>query len=121
MPTLPTPAEALKALRAQPGIDLTKQTEGTRIIVETDRHLFEIKLVVPSSGLVEISGSHPGLHNVTIGQYLRGVYVLDASICIDRWIGRTMQMLLRFRNTQYLSGPVVTAVIYGPGWTYDVF
>jgi hypothetical protein len=32
-----------------------------------------------------------------------------------------MQMLLRFRNGNFLSGPVVTASIVGPGWSFDVF
>ena len=30
-------------------------------------------------------------------------------------------MFLRFRNGDFLTGPVITASVIGPGWTYDVF
>jgi hypothetical protein len=121
MQTLPTPEEALAALKSQPGIDLTKQKKGTRIIVETDSLLFEIVVLDPARCLIEVASTTPLLREPTIGQYLRGVYVLDASVGIDHWIGRTMQMFLHFRNGDFLTGPVVTASIAGPGWTYDVF
>jgi len=121
MQELPTPAEALAALKKQPGIDITKQQPGTKIIVETDNLIFELKVIDPSKGLVEATSNSPVLREPTLGQYLRGVYVLDASVGIDHWIGRTMQMFIRFRNGDYLTGPAVTASLYGPGWTYDVF
>ncbi len=121
MPTLPTPEEALTALKAQPGIDLSKLAKNTKIIVETDSHLFEIKVLDPATGHVEINGTAPQLRQPTVGQYLRSIYVLDARVGIDKWIGRTMQMFLRFRNGDFLSGPVVTASVSGPGWSYDVF
>ncbi len=121
MQELPTPAEALAALKKQPGIDISKQRPGTKIIVETDNLIFELKVVDPSRGLLEVTSNSPLLRRPTIGQYLRGVYVLDASVGIDHWIGRTMQMFLRFRNGYSLTGPVITASLSGPGWTYDVF
>jgi hypothetical protein len=121
MKTLPTPEEALKALKAQPGIDISQQPKGSKIIVETDGHLFEITVLSPVNRLVEVSGTEPVLREPTVGQYLRGVYVLDASVGFDNWIGRTMQMTIKFRNGIFLSGPVVTASIAGPGWNYEVF
>lgn len=121
MPALPTPEEALKALKAQPGIDLTRQRKGTKIMVETDNHLFEITVLNPASGLVEVSSTLPLLRQSTVGQYLRGVYVLDANVGLDAWIGRTLQMFIRFRNGNFMSGPVVAASVVGLGWTYDVF
>jgi len=121
MPALPTPEEALKALKAQPGIDLARQNKGTKIMVETDNHLFEITVLNPASGLVEVSSTLPLLRQSTVGQYLRGVYVLDANVGLDAWIGRTLQMFIRFRNGTFMSGPVVAASVVGLGWTYDVF
>ncbi len=121
MQELPTAAEALTALKAQPGIDITKQKAGTRIIVETDSLLFELKILDPFRCLVEVTSTAPQLREPTVGQYLRGIYVLDASVGIDHWIGRTMQMFLRFRNGDFLTGPVVAASLSGPGWTFDVF
>ena len=118
---LPTPDEALAALKKQPGIDITKQRPGTKIIVETDNLIFELKVVDPAKCLVEVTSNSPLLREPTVGQYLRGVYVLDASVGIDHWIGRTMQMFLRFRNGDFLTGPAVTASASGPGWTYEVF
>src|SRR5208282_3068192 len=55
MKTLPTPEEALKALKAQPGIDISQQPKGSKIIVETDGHLFEITVLSPVNRLVEVS------------------------------------------------------------------
>jgi hypothetical protein len=121
MPALPTPEEALKALKAQPGIDLTRQRKGTKIMVETDNHLFEITVLNPASGLVEVSSTLPLLRESTVGQYLRGVYALDANVGLDAWIGRTLQMFIRFRNGNLMSAPVIAASVIGPGWTYDVF
>ena len=121
MQTLPTPQEALAALKSQPGIDVAKQKPGTKIIVETDNLIFELKVIDPSKGYVEVTSNSPLLREPTIGQYLRGVYVLDASVGIDHWIGRTMQMFLRFRNGDFLTGPAVTASLSGEGWSYDVF
>jgi hypothetical protein len=121
MPALPTPEEALKALKAQPGIDLTRQKKGTTIMVETDNHLFEITVLNPASGLVEVSSTLPLLRESTVGQYLRGVYAFDANVGLDAWIGRTLQMFIRFRNGNFMSGPAVAASVIGPGWTYDVF
>ena len=66
MPALPTPEEALKALKAQPGIDLTRQRKGTKIMVETDNHLFEITVLNPASGLVEVSSTLPLLRESTV-------------------------------------------------------
>ena len=56
-----------------------------------------------------------------MGQYLRGVYALDANVGLDAWIGRTLQMFIRFRNGNLMSAPVIAASVIGPGWTYDVF
>ena len=67
----------------------------------------------PATGHVEINGTAPQLRQPTIGQYLRGIYVLDAQVGIDKWIGRTMQMFLRFRNGDFLSGPVVWPSVQG--------
>ena len=70
MQTLPTPEEALAALKSQPGIDLTKQKKGTRIIVETDSLLFEIVVLDPGRRLIEVASTTPLLREPTIGQYL---------------------------------------------------
>ena len=71
MPALPTPEETLKALKAQPGIDLTRQKKGTKIMVETDNHVFEITVRNPASGLVEVSSTLPLLRESTVCQPTR--------------------------------------------------
>jgi len=118
---LPTPEEALAALKKQPGIDITKQQAGHRILVETDNSLFDIEVLNPAAKLIKVYGTTPALRGTVIGQYVKGVYVLDGKVSIDNWIGRTMRMLLHFRNGDFLSGPVITATVSGPGWKYDIF
>jgi len=100
---------------------LARQSKDSRIFVETDNHLFEIVVVDPVKRLIEISGTDPVLKAATIGQYLCGIYALDESVRIADWIGRTLRMSIKFRNGIFLSGPVVSAGIIGPGWRYEVF
>ena len=123
MQTLPTPEEALEALKSQPGIDLTKQKKGTSIIVETDSLLFEIVVLDPGQS-VDRSREYGrrSCGSRRLASTFGASTSLDASVGIDNWIGRTMQMFHHFRNGDFsLTGPVVTASIAGPGWNYEVF
>ena len=44
---------------AEPGIDIRKLKPGTTILLEADPYLYEIKVMHPVHGIVEISSSDP--------------------------------------------------------------
>ena len=100
------------------GIDLRRLAPGTSILLETDTCLFELRVLNPTLGLVEISSTDPALHQATIGQLLSSVGPNGGR---DWWIGKGLAMRIRFRNGIYTSGPVASARVVGRGWHYDVF
>ena len=59
---------------AEPGIDIRKLTPGTILLVEAEPWLYEIKVVYPVHGIVEISSSDPHLRVATVGQVLQSVH-----------------------------------------------
>jgi hypothetical protein len=105
-------------LRAEPGIDVRRLKTGTRILVETGQHVYEIKVVPSGAGLVEISSTDPVLHRPTVGQFVGSV---SRSCEVEGWIGKHLFMVLRFRNGVYRSSPVLTAEVSGDDWHYAVF
>ena len=100
------------------GIDLRRLAPGNSILLETDARLYELKVMNPALGLVEISSTDPALHQATVGQLLSSV---GPSGSRDWWIGKGLAMRIRFRNGIYTSGPVASARVVGKGWHYDVF
>ena len=57
-------------LRAEPGIDVRRLKAGTRIIVETQSHVYEMSAVMANSGLFEISSTDPPLHKPVVGKFV---------------------------------------------------
>jgi len=100
------------------GIDLRRLAPGTSILLETDKHLYELKIVNPCLALVEISSTDPALRQATIGQLLSSIGPKGGK---DFWIGKGLAMRIRFRNGIFTSGPVASARIRGNRWYYDVF
>ena len=105
------------------GIDITKQKVDTIIMVETeDNHLFELKVVVPNKGVVEISGTESRLKLPVLG-ILTHSFADKTQIKtqINHFIGMLLKMALVFKNGNYESAPVIHASVKGPGYRYDVF
>jgi len=103
------------------GIDVTKQKIGTTLFIETeDGQLFEMKVVTPAKGVVEVHGTDPRLKAPVLG-VLTHSFSGDKRTQINHWIGLLLKMALVFRNGNLESGPVVHATIKGEGWSYDVF
>jgi hypothetical protein len=96
------------------GIDIQRLAPGTSILLETDAHVYELKVMNPALGLVAISSTDSTLRQATVGQLL-------SSGTKNWWIGKGLAMRLRFRNGIYTSGPVASARVRGKGWYYDVF
>ena len=111
---------------AEPGIDIRKLKPGTIILLEAEPSLYEIKVVYPVHGIVEISSSDPKLRVATIGQVLHSLHWSSPSVPIPSWIGRGLALEIRFRNGLYRTQPVTAAGVQGKRedgsrWTYEVF
>ena len=59
-------------LRTEPGIDVRRLKAGTYVFVETAEHVYEMKVVLPYAGLLEITSSDPPLHTPVVGQFVSG-------------------------------------------------
>ena len=111
---------------AEPGIDIRKLRPGTILLVEAEPWLYEIKVVYPVHGIVEISSSDPKLRVATIGQVLHSLRWSSPSVPIPSWIGRGLALEIRFRNGVYRTQPVRAASVQGKRevgsrWSYEVF
>jgi hypothetical protein len=116
-----TALETITALRHEPGIDLRLLKPGTIVFLETNLCQYELKVLNPDNCLIEISGTDEGLKQPTIGQFTASIYPLDPLVRLEGWIGRNLVMEIRFRNGNYVSGPIISAGLKGKGWDYEVF
>ena len=111
---------------AEPGIDIRKLKPGTIILLEAEPSLYEIKVVYPVHGIVEISSSDAHLRVATVGQLLHSVNWSRPGAPIPLWIGKGLALEIRFRNGLYRTQPVTAAGVQGKRedgsrWTYEVF
>ena len=111
---------------AEPGIDIRKLNPETTILLEADPYLYEMRVVYPIHGIVEISSSDPALGVPTVGQVLHSHHWSSPSAPIPLWIGRGFALDIRFRNGVYRTQPVMAASVSGKRhdgsrWSYEVF
>ena len=116
----------LTARPAEPGIDIRKLKPETTILLEADPYLYEMRVVYPVHGIVEISSSDPHLRVATVGQLLHSVHWPIPGAPIPLWIGKGLALEIRFRNGLYRTQPVTAAGVQGKRedgsrWTYEVF
>jgi hypothetical protein len=115
-----------------PRIDVLRLKVGTRLFVETEHNLYEMKVVVP--GLLEISSTDPALHQPTVGKFIgsRRMAFTQQFDTMSRpqrlpsndlpgRIAKGASMHIHFRNGEYLSTPVASAEVRGDNWYYLVF
>jgi hypothetical protein len=106
-------------LRQAPGIDMNRLKVGTRLMVETESAVYEMRVLHQPEALVEISSSDPQLRQPTVGQFVNSQF--PPACEVPRWIGKGLRMYLRFRNGYYLSSPVLSVEVKSDTWHYNVF
>lgn len=111
---------------AEPGIDIRKLKAETTILLEADPYLYEMRVMYPVHGVVEISSSDPRLRIPTVGQLLQSVHWSSPAAPRPLWIGRDLALEIRFRNGFYRTQPVTAASVSGKHedgsrWSYEVF
>lgn len=108
------------------GIDVTRQSVGTIILIETeDDVLLELEIMIPDKSIVRVSGTEPRLKHPVLG-ILSHSFSGDKKTQIEHWIGMLLCLSLSFKNGSYETKPVVHASVKGASsdgrsWTYDVF
>lgn len=110
----------------EPGIDIRKLKAETTILLEADPHLYEMRVMYPVHGVVEISSSDPQLRMATVGQLLHSVHWSSPAAPRPLWIGKGLALEIRFRNGSYRTQPVTAASVSGKHedgrpWSYEVF
>jgi hypothetical protein len=110
----------------EPGIDLRRLKAETTILLEADPYLYEMRVMYPDHGIMEISSSDPRLGTATVGQLLHGVYWSCPAASRPLWIGKGLALAIRFRNGTYRTPPVTAASASGRHedgrrWSYEVF
>ncbi len=108
------------------GIDIRKLKADTTILLEADPYLYEMRVMYPVHGIVEISSSDPALRGATVGQVLRSFHWSSPAAPIPSWIGKGLTLEIRFRNGLYRTKPVTAASVNGKHeggrhWSYEVF
>jgi hypothetical protein len=114
------------ATPAQPGIDIRKLKADAIVLLEADPYLYEMRVMYPVHGIVEVSSSDPALRVATVGQLLHSVHWPSPGAPIPSWIGKGLALEIRFRNGLYRTQPVTAASVSGKHedggrWTYEVF
>lgn len=111
---------------AEPGIDIRKLKPETLILLEAEPYLYEMRVMYPAHGIVEINSSDPRLRVATVGQLLHSVDWSSPGVPIPSWIGKGLALEVRFRNGVYRTQPVTAASVKGNcadggRWSYEVF
>ena len=114
------------AAKVEPGINIRKLKTGTVILLEAAPYLYEIRVMYPVHGIVEISSSDPMLRVATVGQVLHSLRWSSPVSPIPSWIGKGLALEIRFRNGLYRTTPVTAASLGGKRedgsrWSYEVF
>lgn len=107
--------------KAQPGVNIGRLAEGTKVLVETTQNVFELQVIQPMLNLVHVRGSDPRLRPGVTGQLIHSAYDINGKVIIPDWIGKGLRMHIMFKNATYQSTPVLSARVSGNGWHYDVF
>ena len=106
-------------LRNEPGVDITRLQAGIRLLVETEKAVYEINVLRPQLAIVEIVSSETCVRRPTVGQYVGGHLPPDCDV--PAWIGKGLQMVLRFRNVNHTTSPVTALEVKAATWHYNVF
>ena len=116
-----TTSETKRMLEAQPWIDIRLLASDDKILIEAPPFMYELKILTPVVGILEISSSDNHIINPTLCAYVSGVFDLDDIIDFPFRLAATLKMKLQFRNGVYISQPMVSARLTGKGYFYDVF
>jgi hypothetical protein len=103
------------------GVDLTKMPQDSTIMIDTEEHVYEIKVVDGRDGSVDIFGGifiHPTRVNILFSQY-KGTKVKK-----DFWLGKGRRVTMEFFEQgvlkRHTTSPITSGTITGPNQSWSV-
>ena len=108
-----------------PGIQIKLLAKGTVLLLEGETDIYELTVRYPEYGIVEVNSNHPALRQAGYGQFTGSVRPGHPGVRSSA-IQKDWAMVLRFRNGEFLTQPVLAARVCGvrddgSHWSYDVF
>lgn len=110
-----------------PGINVGLLDRGTRILAVTAVKEFELVVVEPHKGLVNVGADDPRLQPPRLGRLIGSSKDLSGKQMEEEWIGEGLYMNIQFKNLTLVTNPVQSARIEGVSkttgepWHYEVF
>ena len=80
-----------------PGIDMRWLKPGTTILLGSESHVYEMKVMYPVQGIVEISSTDAPLRLATVGQFLHSSHWLGGNV-LSGWIGKGLAAIEQVRR-----------------------
>jgi len=116
-----TEPKTRKMLEAQPWIDIRQLKVDDELLIDADPFIYQLRIINPIIGLIEVTSSDPRLKEPVVGIYLGGYYDLDDVIEFEYRISVALKMKIKFLDCIYVTNPMLTARLIGKGFYYDVF
>jgi hypothetical protein len=106
-----------------PGIDIKRLAKGATLLLQSETDVYELTVQYPEHGIVEVASTNPVLRQPTVGQFLCSTSHPGLRLNVIR---QGWAMVLRFRNGQFQTPPIMSAGVCGTRsdgsrWSYEVF
>jgi len=113
------------AIPAEPGVNLRLLKPGTVLMLEGESELYELTLRYPEHGIAEVNSNNPALREPAYGQFMGSLRLGHHGVRVNV-IQKGWAMVLRFRNGEFLTQPILAASVSGQRedgsrWSYEVF
>jgi len=119
------PAPAAAVVMPAPAINLKLLKTGSVLFLACESDLYEMTVLHPEDGIVEISSNLPTLRQNTAGQFMWSVRWDQPGVRVNV-IQRNWAMVLRFSNGMFQTQTIMSASVSGKRedgsrWSYEVF
>jgi len=117
--------QAPEPVAPPPSVNVKSLAKGTVLLLEGESDIYELVMRYPEHGIAEITSSNPALRQPTVGQFMYSVRWDHPGIKLNV-IQQGWAMVLRFRNGECQTQPIISARVRGTRcdgthWHYDVF
>ena len=102
-------------------VDISKLAPGTRLIVETDRSVWNFTVRDAQRLLVDVQGTDAIVRGKppVIGQLTDAVEPIENGRVLKGHLVKGWKFLMTFANVILVGNPVVTTLVEGKGWHYE--
>lgn len=114
-------ADQVAETKPEPHVDLRRLKAGTVVLCNTNKDVFELKLIDPILLVVAVTGTEARFKNPVRGQFIGSFTGYNR--CDTRYgcIVKDGKMTIGFRETQVETSPILSAKVCGHDWAFNVF